>query len=37
LSRPIIACLRSESHPSNRITVRGSHQRLLQQNLPIAS
>jgi hypothetical protein len=34
LSRPIIARLRSESHLSDRITLRGSHQRLLQQNLP---
>jgi len=36
LSRPIIARLRSESHLSDRITLRGSHQRLLQQNLPLA-
>jgi hypothetical protein len=42
LSRPIIARLRRESHRgSDGITVRGSHQRLLQQNrhkadMPIA-
>jgi hypothetical protein len=36
LSRPIIARLRSESHLNERITPRGSHQRLSQQNLPIA-
>jgi hypothetical protein len=35
LRRPIIARLRSESHLNERITPRGSHQRLLQQNLPI--
>jgi hypothetical protein len=34
LSRPIIARLRSESHQNDGITVRGRHQRLLQQNLP---
>src|SRR5205823_4261937 len=33
---PIIARLRSESHQSDGITVRGRHQRLLQQNLPRA-
>jgi hypothetical protein len=36
LSRPIIARLRSESHLRDRITLRGGHQRLLQQNLPLA-
>jgi hypothetical protein len=36
LSRPIIARLRSESHQNDGITVRGRHQRLLQQNLPLA-
>jgi hypothetical protein len=37
LSRPIIARLRSESRRNDRITSRGSHQSLSQQNLPIAS
>jgi hypothetical protein len=37
LSRPIIARLRSESHLNERITPRGNHQRLSQQNLPIAA
>jgi hypothetical protein len=37
LSRPIIARLRSESHENDGITVRENHQRLLQQNLPIAA
>jgi hypothetical protein len=37
LTRPIIARLRSESHLNNRITSRGSHQSLSQQNLPIAA
>jgi len=32
LSRPIIARLRSESHLNERITPRGNHQRLSQQN-----
>jgi hypothetical protein len=34
LSRPIIARLRSESRRNDRITSRGSHQSLSQQNLP---
>jgi hypothetical protein len=32
LSRPIIARLRSESRRNDRITSRGSHQSLSQQN-----
>jgi hypothetical protein len=36
LSRPIIARLRSESYLNERITARGNHQRLSQQNLPLA-
>jgi hypothetical protein len=36
LSRPIIARLHTESRLNERITPRGSHQRLLQQNLPKA-
>jgi hypothetical protein len=34
LIRPIIARLRSESHLNDRITSRGTHQSLSQQNLP---
>jgi hypothetical protein len=34
LTRPIIARLRSESHLNDRITSRGTHQSLSQQNLP---
>jgi hypothetical protein len=36
LSRPIIARLRSESSPSDGITVHQNRKRLLQQNRPIA-
>src|SRR5262249_53001921 len=35
-SRPIIARLRRESRLNERITPRGNHQRLSQQNLPLA-